>query len=212
MGQQQRNRDKAEKTAKNLISAAVKARSRQAKQAAKKGKSKKSTGPEDGAEGHDVDMLEQNGENFRTTAQEIIDKAQAEQLKLDAVLHDHLDRFQLPDTVPLTKLTSSEEKMTRSARGMLMQQALLEAEKAMEENARLKKAVASGQIQSDASDPKPDHSNGVKIGIAAAVAVLAESQSIKGKGKGKTKSKSNSKEEKEVITKELMKMGKHLLK
>ena len=193
--QQQRQKDKAEKTAKNIINNSVKqnlkAKEKELKESKKRKKGKK--------ENIEPDQPDQDPAGAREKAQEIIQKAEEDQDKLDSVLQEHLDRFKLPDYIPLTKLSTTDERMVKSTRGLLMQAAIDEAEACL---ARDKAAKSRGEKADAPVGP-------VKLGIAAALGAMEQGSGAKF---GKVKKPKDSVEDKDVVTKELMKMGKHLLK
>ena len=180
--QQQRHKDKAEKTAKNLITSSVKASTRENKKKEKKG-NRKGKGKGGGAQQEsDAENENQDPEAIEAAraqkAAEILAKAERDQAKLDGVLNEHLERFKLPDHVPLTKLSSVDERMVKSSRGVLMQQALSEAE-----------AYLGKQTASSSCIPTP-----VRLGLAAALQIMDGKGNRKGSGKSKSagkKSKDN---------------------
>ena len=204
--QQQRHKDKAERTAKGLINSAVNKQKQEAKRARKQKGAGQGKGPgssDDEAEDveHDDDGSEsETDEDARAEkeAKRILDKAEADQIKLDQVIQTHLEKFKPPDYLPLTKLSTTEEKQVRSARGVLIQQALEEAQATLAGEKAKREALLARKTQKDRIGSGP-----VKLGISAAVAALGLS-----KRRGSVKEK----EDKETITKEIMKMGKHLLK
>ena len=112
-------------------------------------------------------------------AKRILDKAEADQIKLDHVIQTHLEKFKPPDYLPLTKLSTTEEKQVRSARGVLIQQALEEAEATLAGEKAKREAFLARKTQKDRIGAGP-----VKLGISAAVAVLGIS---KRKGSAKRK-------------------------
>ena len=204
--QQQRHKDKAEKTAKGLINSAVNKQRQEAKRARKKGGGKgKGPGSSDDDEAEDV-VNDDDGSESQTDedaraekeAKRILDKAEADQIKLDHVIQIHLEKFKPPDYLPLTKLSTTEEKQVRSARGVLIQQALEEVEATLAGEKAKREALLARKTQKDRIGAGP-----VKLGISAAVAVL---------GLSKRKGSAKEKEDKDTITKEIMKMGRHLLK
>ena len=205
--QQRRNKEKAEKTAKSLMTSQVKSRQTQAKKASRKqskrgkGRGQHQSGSED-AEMEDA-LAPDADEKAEAAATKILRDAELSQEKTDQVLQEHLERFKIPDTIPLTKLSSPEEKMVRSTRGLLIAQGIAEAEAALALHRDKKKAAEAARAQAHADAPQGP----VKVGIGAAIDVLAEHNLVGSKGKAKA-----SKEDREAVTKELMKMGKHLLK
>lgn len=196
-------KEKAEKVAKTLIEKAVKGA------VAKKGSKRKQRDSADGPE--------ETSEQKLQRANEIEAKAKHDQEKLDLMLKEHSQTVQMKTTVPLSKIASLEDRSSRSARAILMQDAAEQA-----------KALRS-QVSKTADDAaKQDEENNIPVGIQAAVravhnakeqeeaanpTVAGAGRSKGGKGKGKSgKSKSASGDAKQAAATDMKKLGKHVLK
>lgn len=212
-----RHKEKAEKVAKNIIRSSLKQRQKaekQAKQKAQKGKKPKGgRGKKAAPSSDDAKSIapgsDQEEQDINEIAGRIIQRAEAEQLKVDQVLEQQLAKISKPTYIPLTKLTSPDEKQTCSARGLLMQAALKEAQ---ELEAAQKKSKAAADNKRELSKQPP------KIGILACLEKFEKSREQAGgipRAKGKAKAKVRSakdKDDKELATEGVMKLGKHLLK
>lgn len=213
--QNQRHKDKAEKVAKGLIKSNLKQEEKQKKAQAKKKQVAKATrkrkaaeSDEEGAEDSDKEAA-----NWAEMAEDIIKQAEKRQQQIDVVLAEHVSSIKIPDYLPITRLATVEEKQSRSARGLLIQAALKEAEQHMDAVKKSKAAKSAAQHDRDAvSCPQ--------VGLKA----FAEDHAKKCEQKGlqsnvlKAKSKkgggnsSKNKDDAEMATQEVMKLGKHLLK
>ena len=209
--QNARHREKAEKMAKGLIKQSMKKQEKDQKEkekAEKAGKRKtqakkpagKKRKPAGGSESSDSGAEAEK--DAAEAARQVLEMAVEQQSKIDQVLREHMAKIKVPDYIPLTRLSSVEEKQSRSSRGLLMQQALLKARRSLEETVKGKKSGdADFQIQM-----------GIKA-CAESYAKQCEEDGIELRNQKKVKGKRGSaKDDREMATQEVMKLGKHLLK
>ncbi|CAJ1390830.1 unnamed protein product, partial [Effrenium voratum] len=108
--------EKAEKMAKTLIAATLRQREKDTKKKQKKASSSRGRGRGHGGQPELLAEAEDEAEaEDGAAAAQLLQQAERDQSKVDALLVEHMSKFELPKHVPLTRVSSTEEKQSRSA-------------------------------------------------------------------------------------------------
>ena len=195
MGKQ---REKADKTAKALVSAASKKRARDDVKESKKNKKAKKGSTEGTEAGNPVAEMEAELEDTAAQLRRAEDQSRLE-AEADEALQKALAAIKMPTAVPLTTMTGSSSEST-AARTKILQEAV----------ARQKAAIQQAEKgpTGDATDSKDDGHDGVElqIGLQAMMSTLRKNGSIR------AKPKKVDKDSKQQAVGDVLKLGKHLLK
>ena len=191
-----KNKEKAEKSTRNCINSSVKQAQKAA--AAKKKTNKRKRGAEEaGAEGENADP-NGGGENAAVDWAARLQKAEEDQLKIDALVNEAVNACKKPSAIPITRLCSDSERVQNSSRAMLLQSVLREKQDA-------EKKAAAEVVKTHAAAALPG-----KLGAMAAVQAF-ERDGVLG-GKGKKKAKAGGENSAAAAAENVMKLGKHVLK
>lgn len=185
-----KDKEKAEKTAKNLVQSAL--RRNQNREAKESKKRKKQQAQVD----NDIERLQMEVSNNKADLEKL-KHAEEEEAHVQEAIAKALASCKPRTSIPLTVL-AAKETVEKSARAKAMQSALQEAE--------AKLAGALAPTPSSASTPKPSGQESA-VGVRAVLVALHDDGALEPKKVNK-----NKKDDKALTTAEMRKLGKHLLK
>ena len=192
----EKQKEKAQKTAKSLVAASMRKRSAAE---AKEQKKKKAKGSSKGQQPQDEDMLQALEAQLQATTEELKSAEDAEKRDKEAQLaiEKALNDIKMPTAVPLTVMSSSHEGSGEdvSARTKALQDALQKQKQQLQSRAAGQEVSVTAAVSSDSL-----------MGLPALLANLRRSGTLTAKGKKK------SEKDKQQAVGDVLKLGKHLLK
>ena len=205
----QKQRDKAEKTALNLVTAAAKKRQsaemKETKQRLRKAAKTRRFG-ENPHIGNDADDLQ---EEIDSAAADLERAERSESIEADAerALSTALSKIKMPSTVPLTTMTISQTTGSETApEGVARTKLLQEALQKKKEQKSASGSAATATVSTAASmDGSPN------VGLQAMITVLKRKGSIQTKKKIGGDKDAKDKDKQQMVG-DVLKLGKHLLK